>query len=62
MWEDKGSELYNWWMKSWLGKCAIEIYSTHNEGKPVIAERFMRILKKIINRRPQFQKMCILIN
>ena len=46
MWEDKGRELDNWWMKSWLEKRTIEIYSTHSEGKPVIAERFMRILKK----------------
>ena len=25
------------------------MYSKHNEGKAVIAERFIRILKKIIN-------------
>ena len=32
IWVDKGSELYNRSMKSWLEKNAIEIYSTHNEG------------------------------
>ena len=32
-------------MKSWLEKNDIEIYSTHNEGKSVVAERFIRTLK-----------------
>ena len=32
-------------MKSWLEKNDIEMYSTHNEGKSVIAERFIRTLK-----------------
>ena len=32
-------------MKSWLEKNAIEMYSTHNKGKPVVAERFIRTLK-----------------
>ena len=31
-------------MKSWLEKNGIEVYSTHNEGKSVIAERFIRTL------------------
>ena len=35
-------------MKSWLEKNAIEMYSTHNEGKSVIAERFIRTLKSKI--------------
>ena len=35
-------------MKSWLEKNDIEIYSTHNEGKFVIAERFIRTLKNKI--------------
>ena len=35
-------------MKSWLQKNAIEMYSTHNEGKSVIAERFIRTLKNKI--------------
>ena len=32
-------------MKSWLEKNDIEMYSTHNEGKSVVAERFIRTLK-----------------
>ena len=32
-------------MKSWLQDNNIEMYSTHNEGKSVIAERFIRTLK-----------------
>ena len=34
--------------KSWLEKDGIEIYSTHNEVKFVVAERFIRTLKKEI--------------
>ena len=32
-------------MKSWFEKNDIEMYSTHNERKSVIAERFIRTLK-----------------
>ena len=32
-------------MKSWLEKNAIEMYSTHNEEKSVVAEKFIRTLK-----------------
>ena len=35
-------------MKSWLEKHDIEMYSTHNEGKSVITERFIRTLKNKI--------------
>ena len=35
-------------MKSWLEKTYIEMYSKHNEGKSVVAERFIRILKNKI--------------
>ena len=31
-------------MKSWLEKNDIEMYSTHDEGKSVIPERFIRTL------------------
>ena len=45
-----GSECYNRSVKSWLEKNDIEMYSTHNEGKSVVAERFIRTLKiKFIN-------------
>ena len=45
---DKGSEIYNRSMKSWLQDKDIEIYCTYNEGKSVIAERLIRPLKKKI--------------
>ena len=35
-------------MKSFLKNNDIEMYSTHNEGKPVIAERFIRTLENEI--------------
>ena len=47
-WVDKGHEFYNRWLKSFLQKNDIEMYSTHNEGKCVIAERFIRFLKNKI--------------
>ena len=37
-------------MKSWLEK-NIEMYSVHNEGKSVIAERFIKTLKNEIAER-----------
>ena len=45
IWANKGSEFYNKSMKSWIEKNDIEIYSIHNEGKPVVAERSIRTLK-----------------
>ena len=48
IWVDKGSEFYNGSMKSWLEKSAIGMYSTHNEGKSVVAERFTKSLKNKI--------------
>ena len=33
-------------MKSWLQDNDMEIYSTYNEGKSVVAKRFLRTLKK----------------
>ena len=47
-WVDKGSEFYNRSMKSWLEKNDIEMYSAHNEGKSVVAERFIRTTKSKI--------------
>ena len=48
MWVDKGSELYNRSMKSFLQNNDIEMYSTHNEGKSGIVERLIRTLKNNI--------------
>ena len=42
IWIDKCSEFYNRSMKSWLEKNDLEMYSTHNEGKSIVAERFIR--------------------
>ena len=35
-------------MKSRLGKNDMEMHSTHNEGKSVVAEKFIRTLKNKI--------------
>ena len=48
VWVHKSSRFYNKLMKSRLEKNDIEIHSTHNEGKSVIAERFIRTLKNKI--------------
>ena len=48
IWVDKGSEFYNNSFKKWLKDNDIVIYSTNNEGKSVIAERFIRTLKNKI--------------
>ena len=48
IWVDKGSELYNNSFKKWLKDNDIEMYSIHNEGKSVAAERFIRTLKNKI--------------
>ena len=39
------------------------MHSTHNEGKSVVAERFIKTLKnKIYKHMTSISKMCILIN
>ena len=48
IWVDIGSEFYNRSMQSWLQDNNIKIYSTHNEGKSVVAERFIKTLKNKI--------------
>ena len=50
IWTDQGSEIYNTHFKKWLKDNNIEIYSTHNEGKSLVAERFIRTLKNKIYR------------
>ena len=46
IWVHQGSEFYNNFFKDFLKINNIEMYSTYNEGKSVIAERFIRTLKK----------------
>ena len=48
VWVDKRSEFYNSSFKKWLKDNDIEMYSIHNEGKSVIAERIIRTLKNKI--------------
>ena len=48
IWVDKSSDFYNSSFKNWLQDNDIVIYSTHNEEKSVIAERFIRTLKNKI--------------
>ena len=38
IWVDQGNEFYNNSFKKWLEKDDIEMYSTHKEGKSVVAE------------------------
>ena len=45
LWVDHGREFYNKLMQEWLD---ILMYSTHDEGKSVIAERFIKTLKSEI--------------
>ena len=54
---------YNSSFKKWLKDNDIEMHSIHNEGKSVVAERFIRTLKtNIYKYMRQYQKMCISIN
>ena len=48
IWVDKGREFYNNSFKKWLQDNNIDMYSTHNEGKPAVAKRFIRIIKNKI--------------
>ena len=48
IWVDKGSEFHNSSFKKWLQNNDIAMYSTHNERKSVVAERFIRTLKNKI--------------
>ena len=48
IWADKNSEFYNSSFKKWLKYNDIELYSRHNEGKSVVAERSIKTLKNKI--------------
>ena len=45
IWVDQGGEFYNHVFKKWLSDNDIIMYSTYNEGKSVVTERFIRTLK-----------------
>ena len=44
IWVDQGGEFYNQLFKRFLKINNIEMYSTYNKGKSVVAERFIRTL------------------
>ena len=48
IWVNQGSEFYNTHFEKWLKDNNIEMYSTHNEGKSVVAERCIETLKNKI--------------
>ena len=48
IWVDQGGEFYNKLFKRFLKINNTEMYSTYNEGKSVVAERFIRTLKNKI--------------
>ena len=50
IWFDQGGEFYNNLFKRFLKINNIEMYSTYNEGKSVVAERFIRTLKNKISK------------
>ena len=57
IWVDKGFEFYNSHFKKWFKYNSIEMYSAHNGGKSVAAERFIRTIKnKIYNYRTSISK------
>ena len=45
LWVDKGKEFYNQHVKKLLGKYNIEMYSTENEEKSSVVERWNRTMK-----------------
>ena len=55
IWVDQGDEFYNNFFQAFLKINNIEMYSTYNEGKSVVAERFSRTLKNTI-----FKHMTVL--
>ena len=62
IWVDQGSEFYNNNFKKWLKDNDIGMYSTHNEDKYVVAERFTKTLKnKIYKHMTAISKTFILM-
>ena len=62
IWVDQGGEFYNNSSKRFLKINNIEMYSTCNEGKSVVAEKFIRTLEKnIFKHMTAVSKMFILM-
>ena len=54
LWVDQGRGFYKKLMQGWLDNNDILVYSTHNECKSVIGERFRKTLKyKIYKKKLQ---------
>ena len=51
LWVDQATEFYNKLMQEWLDNNDNLMYCIHNEGKSVIAERFIKTLKPKIYKR-----------
>ena len=69
IWVDKGGEFYNNSFKEWLQNNDIAIYSTHNKGKCIVAERFIRTLKNkvykhmtSISKNVYIDKLDVIVN
>ena len=59
-WVDQGSEFYKNALKFFLKDNHIKMFSTFNEEKHVVAERFIRTFKKIfLNIWQLFQKIFV---
>ena len=62
IWVDQGSEFHNNSFKDFLKINNIEMHSRYNEGKSVVAERFIRTLKnKIFKHMAAISKMFVLM-
>ena len=59
IWVDQGSEFYNNHFKKWLKDNDISMYSTYNEGKSVVAERFIRTYKLNLQAYDSCFKKCL---
>ena len=58
-WVDQVSEFYNQSFKDFLKINDIEMYSTYNEGKSVVAEGFIRNLKNFKELYNHYFKKCL---
>ena len=47
IWVDQSGEFYHKFLKTLLKINNIEMYSTYNEGKSVVLERYIKTLKKL---------------
>ena len=50
IWVDQGGEFYNNVFEKWLSDNDVNMYSMYNEGKSVVAEKFIRTLKNKLNK------------